>query len=103
MRAKLSNWGLFCCCFRREGLSLSENIGETLGKVGPSMLLTSSSEIFCFAIGKLICFNAKNVVFHLSYEHPSLFCFKVKIDIFCSVAILNNVGNPGCYELSRSN
>ncbi|CAH0550205.1 unnamed protein product [Brassicogethes aeneus] len=33
--------------------ALSERIGDTMAKVGPSMLLTSSSEIFCFGIGAL--------------------------------------------------
>ncbi|XP_049817202.1 NPC intracellular cholesterol transporter 1 homolog 1b-like [Aethina tumida] len=32
---------------------LVDRIGETMGKVGPSMLLTSASEIFCFGIGAL--------------------------------------------------
>ncbi|KAJ3648324.1 hypothetical protein Zmor_020135 [Zophobas morio] len=41
-------------------LSLEERIGETLSKVGPSMLLTSSSEIFCFAIGTLSTMPAVN-------------------------------------------
>ncbi|CAH1126728.1 unnamed protein product [Ceutorhynchus assimilis] len=34
-------------------LTIPESIGETLGKVGPSMLLTSGSEILCFSIGSL--------------------------------------------------
>lgn len=38
---------------REPSESIQESIGETLGKVGPSMLLTSASEIFCFAIGSL--------------------------------------------------
>lgn len=34
-------------------LSIPESIAETMAFVGPSMLLTSASEIFCFAIGTL--------------------------------------------------
>jgi Niemann-Pick C1 protein len=41
-------------------LSLEERIGATMAKVGPSMLLTSSSEIFCFAIGALSSMPAVN-------------------------------------------
>ncbi|RZC35061.1 Niemann-Pick C1 protein-like, partial [Asbolus verrucosus] len=41
-------------------LSLEERIGETMATVGPSMLLTSSSEIFCFAIGTLSSMPAVN-------------------------------------------
>ncbi|KAF7266735.1 hypothetical protein GWI33_019956 [Rhynchophorus ferrugineus] len=33
--------------------TIEESIGDTVGKVGPSMLLTSTSEILCFAIGSL--------------------------------------------------
>ncbi|XP_066258560.1 NPC intracellular cholesterol transporter 1 homolog 1b-like [Euwallacea similis] len=33
--------------------SVAESIGDMLGKIGPSMLLTSTSEIVCFAIGSL--------------------------------------------------
>ncbi|KAG5889119.1 hypothetical protein JTB14_034177 [Gonioctena quinquepunctata] len=35
---------------KRESLSLTESIAETMRKVGPSMLLTSSAEIICFGI-----------------------------------------------------
>ncbi|CAH1141196.1 unnamed protein product [Phyllotreta striolata] len=38
---------------RRKDLSIAENIGETMAQVGPSMFLTSASEIFCFGIGTL--------------------------------------------------
>lgn len=41
-------------------MSLEKRIGETMAKVGPSMLLTSSSEIFCFAIGTLSSMPAVN-------------------------------------------
>lgn len=34
-------------------VKLEERIGKALGKVGPSILLTSCSEIFCFAIGTI--------------------------------------------------
>ncbi|XP_066143924.1 NPC intracellular cholesterol transporter 1 homolog 1b-like [Euwallacea fornicatus] len=37
----------------RPGQSVAECIGDMLGKVGPSMLLTGISEIMCFAIGSL--------------------------------------------------
>lgn len=36
----------------RDGESSAECIGRALGKVGPSILLTSSSEAACFLIGK---------------------------------------------------
>lgn len=38
---------------RDDNLSIAENIGQTMSQVGPSMLLTSASEIFCFGIGTL--------------------------------------------------
>ncbi|XP_050308286.1 NPC intracellular cholesterol transporter 1 homolog 1b-like [Anthonomus grandis grandis] len=38
---------------RKPEQSIAESIGETMGKIGPSMLLTSTSEILCFAIGSL--------------------------------------------------
>lgn len=37
---------------RNPGESSAEHIGRVLGKVGPSMLLTSISETFCFLLGK---------------------------------------------------
>lgn len=33
--------------------SIERNIGKALGQVGPSILLCTASEIFCFAIGSL--------------------------------------------------
>lgn len=36
---------------RREGESIEEHIGRTLGQVGPSMTLTSLSECCCFFLG----------------------------------------------------
>lgn len=38
---------------RLPGQTLADAIADTLGNLGPSMLLTSTSEIFCFAIGSL--------------------------------------------------
>lgn len=41
-------------------LTLEDGIGEAIGKVGPSILLTSLSECFCFAIGSLSDMPAVN-------------------------------------------
>lgn len=38
---------------KNEFATIGEGIGEALGKVGPSILLTASSECFCFLIGAL--------------------------------------------------
>jgi Niemann-Pick C1 protein len=38
---------------KREFSTVADGIGEALGRVGPSILLTSTSEIFCFLIGTL--------------------------------------------------
>jgi Niemann-Pick C1 protein len=37
---------------RRKDETHEEHVGRTLGRVGPSMLLTSVSEASCFLIGK---------------------------------------------------
>ncbi|XP_060525180.1 NPC intracellular cholesterol transporter 1 homolog 1b-like [Cylas formicarius] len=36
-----------------EARTIKEDIADTMGEVGPSLLLTSSSEVLCFAIGSL--------------------------------------------------
>lgn len=40
--------------------TLEDGIGEAIGRVGPSILLTSLSECFCFAIGSLSDMPAVN-------------------------------------------
>ncbi|CAG9821327.1 unnamed protein product [Phaedon cochleariae] len=38
---------------RDKNKSVTETVADTMGKIGPSILLTSSTEIFCFGIGAL--------------------------------------------------
>ncbi|KAK5648998.1 hypothetical protein RI129_003890 [Pyrocoelia pectoralis] len=45
---------------RRKDLTLEEEVGLTMAKVGPSMLLTSFSEICCFGIGAISNMPAVN-------------------------------------------
>lgn len=40
--------------FSDKSLPVAEQIAQTLAKVGPSLLLTSTSEILCFAIGMFL-------------------------------------------------
>ncbi|XP_016843552.1 NPC intracellular cholesterol transporter 1 homolog 1b [Nasonia vitripennis] len=45
---------------RREGESIPEHVGRIVGSVGPSLLLTSTSEVLCFSIGTLSDMPAVN-------------------------------------------
>lgn len=48
----LKNLYIIKVFFRIRGLPIAEQMAQTMAKVGPSLLMTSVSEIFCFAIGK---------------------------------------------------
>lgn len=65
-------------------LSLEKRIGETMAKVGPSMLLTSSSEIFCFSIGTLSSMPAVNT-FASYATFAVLFDFCLQITTFVAL------------------
>ncbi|KAJ8924000.1 hypothetical protein NQ315_006776 [Exocentrus adspersus] len=69
-------------------LSIAENIGETLGKVGPSMLLTSLAEIFCFGIATLSTMPAVHT-FALYATIAVLFDFLLQITAFIALLSLD--------------
>ncbi|KAJ8964878.1 hypothetical protein NQ314_004560 [Rhamnusium bicolor] len=71
-----------------KNLTIAENIGETMGKVGPSMLLTSSSEIFCFAIATLSSMPAVHT-FALYATIAVLFDFLFQITAFVALLSLD--------------
>ncbi|KYB26017.1 NPC intracellular cholesterol transporter 1 homolog 1b isoform X1 [Tribolium castaneum] len=71
-----------------EKLSLEEEIGETMAKVGPSMLLTSCSEIFCFAIGALSTMPAVNT-FAIYATFAIFFNFLLQITAFVALFTLD--------------
>ncbi|XP_044253215.1 NPC intracellular cholesterol transporter 1 homolog 1b-like [Tribolium madens] len=71
-----------------ENLSLEEQIGETMAKVGPSMLLTSCSEIFCFAIGTLSTMPAVNT-FAIYATFAIFFNFLLQITAFVALFTLD--------------
>lgn len=54
-------------------MAIEKDIGDTIGQVGPSMALTSLSEICCFGIGmyhvifNLFCFGFGNVLLYKYY------------------------------------
>ncbi|KAJ8971116.1 hypothetical protein NQ317_007664 [Molorchus minor] len=69
-------------------MTLEENIGETMAKVGPSMLLTSSSEIFCFATATLSTMPAVHT-FALYATVAILFDFLLQITAFVAFLALD--------------
>lgn len=69
-------------------LSLEERIGETMATVGPSMLLTSCSEIFCFAIGTLSTMPAVNT-FAIYATLAIFFNFVLQITAFVAFFALD--------------
>ncbi|XP_017769241.1 PREDICTED: Niemann-Pick C1 protein-like [Nicrophorus vespilloides] len=69
-------------------LSIPEKVGETMAKVGPSMLLTSLSEICCFAIGCLSDMPAVNT-FALYATIALFFDFILQITAFVALLALD--------------
>lgn len=69
---------------RNNVLTMEQRLGETLAKVGPSMLLTSSSEIFCFAIGTLSSMPAVNT-FAIYATLAVFFDFVLQITVFVAL------------------
>ncbi|XP_018569147.1 Niemann-Pick type protein homolog 1B [Anoplophora glabripennis] len=69
-------------------LTAAENIGDTMGKVGPSLLLTSLSEIFCFAIASLSTMPAVHT-FALYATIAVLFNFILQITAFVALLSLD--------------
>ncbi|GLV43405.1 Niemann-Pick type C-1a [Carabus blaptoides fortunei] len=74
---------------RKEGLSSDEQIGLTLSKVGPSILLTSVSEVACFAIGTLSDMPAVNT-FALYAAVAVLIDFILQITAFIALLSLDD-------------
>lgn len=69
-------------------MSLAETIGETLSKCGPSMLLTSTSEIFCFGMGALSNMPAVNTF--ATYGTVAVFFdFILQITVFIALLTLD--------------
>lgn len=75
---------------RRPSESQSEYIGRTLGKVGPSMLLTSASESCCFFLGSLSDMPAVKA-FALYAGMALLFDFLLQITCFVSLLYLDTL------------
>ncbi|CAH1282722.1 unnamed protein product [Diabrotica balteata] len=73
---------------RDHNKSIPENIAETMAQVGPSILLTSSSEIFCFAIGTLSSMPAVHT-FALYATVAVLFDFILQITAFVALLALD--------------
>ncbi|XP_071860476.1 NPC intracellular cholesterol transporter 1 homolog 1b [Bombus fervidus] len=73
---------------RRNGESVSDHIGRTMAEVGPSMLLTSTSECFCFLIGTLSTMPAVNT-FALYAFVSILINFLLQITAFVSLLSLD--------------
>ncbi|XP_033304088.1 NPC intracellular cholesterol transporter 1 homolog 1b-like isoform X2 [Bombus bifarius] len=73
---------------RRSGESVPDHIGRIMAEVGPSMLLTSTSECFCFLIGTLSTMPAVNT-FAL-YAFVSIWInFLLQITAFVSLLSLD--------------
>ncbi|XP_033180820.1 NPC intracellular cholesterol transporter 1 homolog 1b-like [Bombus impatiens] len=71
---------------RRSGESVPDHIGRIMAEVGPSMLLTSTSECFCFLIGTLSTMPAVNT-FAL-YAFVSI-CINFLLQITAFVSLLS--------------
>lgn len=74
---------------QREHASTADAIGSALGKVGPSILLTSTSEICCFAIGTLSDMPAVNT-FALYSTVAILFDFLFQITAFVALMCIDH-------------
>ncbi|XP_060813473.1 NPC intracellular cholesterol transporter 1 homolog 1b-like [Bombus pascuorum] len=73
---------------RRDGESVPDHIGRIMAEVGPSMLLTSMSECFCFLIGTLSTMPAVNT-FALYAFVSILINFLLQITAFVSLLSLD--------------
>ncbi|OAD57255.1 Niemann-Pick C1 protein, partial [Eufriesea mexicana] len=73
---------------RRAEESIPDHIGRTLAKVGPSMLLTSTSECLCFLIGTISSMPAVNT-FALYAFLSILINFFLQITAFVSLLALD--------------
>lgn len=74
--------------YQNENLTLSEKVGKTLGQVGPSMLLTGCSEIFCFGVGALSNMPAVHT-FAIFATIAVLFDFVFQITAFIALMSLD--------------
>ncbi|XP_032670245.1 NPC intracellular cholesterol transporter 1 homolog 1b-like isoform X2 [Odontomachus brunneus] len=81
---------------RRNGETIPEHIGRVLGAVGPSMLLTSMSEFFCFLIGAFSSMPAVNT-FAMYASLSILINFMLQIIAFVALLSLDSRR----YETSR--
>lgn len=75
---------------RKPNETYAEHIGRTLGKVGPSMLLTSVSESCCFFLGSLSDMPAVRA-FALYAGMALLFDFILQITCFVSLLSLDTI------------
>ncbi|ESP03417.1 hypothetical protein LOTGIDRAFT_199271 [Lottia gigantea] len=73
---------------RRAGETIEEQVGRTIGKVGPSMLLTSLSESLAFFLGALTDMPAVKI-FSLYAAMAVLFNFLLQITCLISVLALD--------------
>ena len=73
---------------RRRGETIPDHIGRIMGEVGPSILLTSASECFCFLIGTLSTMPAVNT-FALYAFLSILINFLLQITAFVSLLSLD--------------
>jgi len=74
---------------RKENETYAEHVGRTLGRVGPSMLLTSVSEASCFLIGALADMPAVKT-FALYAAVALLLDFLLQITCFVSLLALDD-------------
>ncbi|XP_014484242.1 PREDICTED: Niemann-Pick C1 protein-like [Dinoponera quadriceps] len=81
---------------RHNGETIAEHIGRILAAVGPSMLLTSMSEFFCFLIGAFSSMPAVNT-FAMYASLSILFNFLLQITAFIALLSLDSAR----YEASR--
>ena len=71
-----------------EGMSIEEQVGHVVGKVGPSMMLTSVSESLAFFLGALTTMPAVRI-FSLYAAGAVLFDFLLQITCFISLLTLD--------------
>ncbi|KAB0803649.1 hypothetical protein PPYR_00619 [Photinus pyralis] len=74
---------------RQKDLTIEEEVGLTMAKVGPSMLLTSFSEICCFGIGALSSMPAVNT-FAIYSVIALAFDFVFQITAFVALLYLDD-------------
>ncbi|KAJ8952599.1 hypothetical protein NQ318_004146 [Aromia moschata] len=73
---------------RNKSVTLADDVGDTLGRVGPSMMLTSCSEICCFAIATLSSMPAVHT-FAVYATVAVLFNFFLQITAFVALLSLD--------------